>query len=127
MTKRLNTNQKGKLGQSEVEDLDDADLDAIEGNGYDASDPNEWPEEVKAAARANWSEGPDAFDEWVANQEVDPTRPDLTRAEAARRLARQDYSPPSGTVALTAAATRKRVFRAERFTWNEDDVIVEDD
>lgn len=34
-------------------------------------------------------------EEWEQDQEIDPTWPDLTRAEAARRLARQDYSPPT--------------------------------
>ena len=68
MSNRLNTNQKGKLGQAEVEGLDDTDLAAIEGEGYDASDPNEWPDEIKATARANWADGPDAFDEWVASR-----------------------------------------------------------
>lgn len=65
MTNRVDTNQRGKLGQSEIEGLDDADLDAIQGEGYDASDPSEWPKDIRAAARANWADGPEAFDSWV--------------------------------------------------------------
>lgn len=60
--------EKAQQEKPELDGLDEYDLAALNGEGYDASDPSQWPDELKSAARANWKGGPEAFDKWVASQ-----------------------------------------------------------
>ena len=68
MTIRMTTNVPGQLEEAEMEGLDDTDLAAIIGDGYDASDPKEWPQDVLDAARSHWAGGESAFDRWLEGQ-----------------------------------------------------------
>ena len=67
MTDRIETNQPNTVVPGELDDMDVYEIAAVNGEGYDAGDPNEWPEEVQQAARENWADGSDAFDEWVGS------------------------------------------------------------
>lgn len=58
---------KAKQEVPELDGLDEYDLAALEGDGYDATNPSKWPTEVRTAARSNWKGGPEAFDKWAAN------------------------------------------------------------
>jgi hypothetical protein len=69
MKNEVETDQPGKVVPGELDDMDEYDIAAVNGDGYDAGDPREWPEEVRAAARKNWADGPEAFDEWVSTFE----------------------------------------------------------
>ncbi len=62
---RLPTRTPNTVVPDETEDMDETDIAAVNGEGYDAGNPNDWPEDVKDAARENWDDGPDAFDDWV--------------------------------------------------------------
>ena len=59
--------EKAAQEKPELDGLDEYDLAALEGDGYDASNPSKWPAEIRAAARSNWKEGPEAFDKWASN------------------------------------------------------------
>ena len=65
---RLEPRQPYTVVEDETADMDQADIDAANGEGYDASDPHEWPDEVYQTARDNWEDGPEAFDRWVDEQ-----------------------------------------------------------
>lgn len=51
---------------AELDGIDSYTADAIQGAGNDGSNPAEWPDEVRNAARRNWRGGPEEFDRWVA-------------------------------------------------------------
>lgn len=65
---RLKVRTPNTVVEDETEGMDETDIAAVNSDdgGYDAGDPNEWPEDVKTAARENWEDGPEAFDAWVA-------------------------------------------------------------
>lgn len=53
-------------GTPELKGLDRYDLDALQGDGVDESNPNNWPTRLKKLARENWPDGPEDFDRWLA-------------------------------------------------------------
>ena len=58
----------GKDTENELDGLDEWELKSLAGEiSYDPSDPSDWPEELKAAARRHWRSGPEAFDRWAAS------------------------------------------------------------
>jgi hypothetical protein len=61
---RINTRNPYTVVPDETEDMDDVDIAAVNGEGYDAGNPNDWPEDVRDAARKHWEDGPEAFAEW---------------------------------------------------------------